>query len=98
MSGSSHALSGGSRFLLLTRTAHSAGSAALTGKRTDKRRKGESKRAGRRIKKKHQFTSFQHAHPLCTRSEKAWKRLQLKEISQRTVWDLLNQVPLERVG
>lgn len=64
-SGSSHTLSRGPVFSLLRHSAHSDGSTALTGKRTDKRRNGSQERAGWRIKKPLVQLSFQHALPLC---------------------------------
>lgn len=83
-SGSSQTLSRGSGFSLLTRTAHSAGSTALTGKRTDKGRKRSQRGNGEELKTLVAL-KFQRAHPPCffkTRSKKGGKRLQLKEISQ----------------
>lgn len=81
-SGSSHTLSRGSGFSLLTRTAHSAGSTALTGKRTDKRSNG-SQREQREELKTLVPLQFQHAHPPCVfkthSKKKKRKRLQLKE-------------------
>ncbi len=63
-SGSSRTLSRGSGFSLLIRTAHGVGSTALTGKRTDKGRKGSQREQGEKLKTLVPL-QFQHAHPPC---------------------------------